>query len=123
MSGGSPRRYTITAEGIDAYKAGAGASRAPKATCAEADRLLHLSTPGTARLLVVVSDGHYVNPEQSQATINRLHNTGCAILWLASDNKHWSSKVYDNTTTITVDDPTICINLIGQSAIEALTKA
>ncbi|MFI6163076.1 AAA family ATPase [Micromonospora haikouensis] len=29
MSGGSPRRYTITAEGIDAFKAGAGASRAP----------------------------------------------------------------------------------------------
>ncbi|MDG4795020.1 AAA family ATPase [Micromonospora sp. WMMD1082] len=29
MSGGSPRRYTITADGIDAYKAGAGASRAP----------------------------------------------------------------------------------------------
>ncbi|WP_050592264.1 AAA family ATPase [Salinispora pacifica] len=31
MSGGSPRRYTITAEGIDAFKAGAGASRAPSA--------------------------------------------------------------------------------------------
>jgi MoxR-like ATPase len=29
MSTGSPRRYTITAEGIDAYTAGAGASRAP----------------------------------------------------------------------------------------------
>ncbi|MDG4795019.1 VWA domain-containing protein [Micromonospora sp. WMMD1082] len=103
-------------------QADAGMERFVEA-CAEADRLLHLSTPGTARLLVVVSDGHYVNPEQSQATINRLHNTGCAILWLAPDNKHWSSKVYDNTTTITVDDPTTCINLIGQAAIEALTRA
>ncbi|SCL17739.1 AAA family ATPase [Micromonospora inyonensis] len=32
LSTGSPRRYTITAEGIDAFTAGAGASRAPKAT-------------------------------------------------------------------------------------------
>ncbi|WP_420915206.1 AAA family ATPase [Micromonospora aurantiaca] len=32
MSTGTPRRYTITADGIDAFKAGAGASRAPKTT-------------------------------------------------------------------------------------------
>ncbi|MFI9643548.1 AAA family ATPase [Micromonospora sp. NPDC051925] len=32
MSTGSPRRYTITAEGIDAFTAGAGASRAPSTT-------------------------------------------------------------------------------------------
>ncbi|MEU9507142.1 AAA family ATPase [Micromonospora sp. NPDC048170] len=31
MSTGSPRRYTITAEGIDAFTAGAGTSRAPSA--------------------------------------------------------------------------------------------
>ncbi|WP_371688547.1 AAA family ATPase [Micromonospora sp. KC207] len=32
MSGGSPRRYTITADGIDAFASGAGASRAPTPT-------------------------------------------------------------------------------------------
>ncbi|GGM28920.1 hypothetical protein GCM10011608_12060 [Micromonospora sonchi] len=32
MSPGSPRRYTITAEGVDAFTAGAGASRAPSTT-------------------------------------------------------------------------------------------
>ncbi|MEU8015966.1 AAA family ATPase [Micromonospora parva] len=32
VSTGSPRRYTITAEGIDAFTAGAGTSRAPSAT-------------------------------------------------------------------------------------------
>jgi nitric oxide reductase NorQ protein len=31
-STGSPRRYTITDEGVDAFKAGAGASRAPSVT-------------------------------------------------------------------------------------------
>ena len=102
--------------------ADAGTERFVEA-CAEADRLLHLSTPGTARLLVVVSDGHYVNPDQSQAAITRLHHTGCAVLWLAPDNKGWPSRVYDHTTTITVNDPTTCINLIGQAAIEALTRA
>ncbi|WP_371409323.1 VWA domain-containing protein [Micromonospora zamorensis] len=103
-------------------QADAGTERFVEA-CAEADRLLHLSAPGTGRLLVVVSDGHYVNPDESQATITRLHHTGCAILWLAPDNKGWPPRVYDNTTTITVDDPTTCINLIGQAAIEALTRA
>ncbi|WP_431893250.1 AAA family ATPase [Micromonospora haikouensis] len=32
MSGGAPRRYTITADGIDAFATGAGASRAPATT-------------------------------------------------------------------------------------------
>ncbi|WJK33159.1 VWA domain-containing protein [Solwaraspora sp. WMMA2065] len=91
--------------------------------CAEADRLLHLSTPGTARLLIVVSDGHYINPDESQATITRLHNTGCAILWLAPTGPRQPPKIYDNTTTVAVDDPATCVNLIGHAAIEALTRA
>jgi Mg-chelatase subunit ChlD len=102
-------------------RADAGTERFVEA-CAEADRLLHLSTPGTARLLVVVSDGHYVNPDESQATITRLHHTGCAVLWLAPNNS-WPPRVYDHTTTITVDDPTTCINLIAQAAIGALTQS
>lgn len=103
-------------------RADAGTERFVEA-CAEADRLLHLTTPGTARLLVVVSDGHYVNPDESQATITRLHKTGCAVLWLAPDHKGWPSRVYDNTSSITVDDPATCVNLIGQAAIDALIRA
>ncbi|WP_428962241.1 VWA domain-containing protein [Micromonospora fluostatini] len=91
--------------------------------CAEADRLLHLSTPGTARLLVVVSDGHYVDTDEAQATVNRLHHTGCAVLWLAPANDRWPPQAYDHTTAITVDDPTTCITLIGHAAINALTQA
>ncbi|MFI9643549.1 VWA domain-containing protein [Micromonospora sp. NPDC051925] len=103
-------------------RADAGTERFVEA-CAEADRLLHLSTPGTARLLVVVSDGHYVNPDESQATITRLHHTGCAVLWLAPANKSWPARTYEHTTTITVDDPTTCVNLIGHAAIDALNRA
>ncbi|MEV0392143.1 VWA domain-containing protein [Polymorphospora rubra] len=103
-------------------RADAGTERFVEA-CAEADRLLHLSTPGTARLLVVVSDGHYVNPDQAQATITSLHKTGCAVLWLAPANDRWPARAYDHTTIVTVDDPTTCINLIGQAAIDALANA
>ncbi|WFE59580.1 VWA domain-containing protein [Micromonospora sp. WMMD712] len=103
-------------------RADAGTERFVEA-CAEADRLLHLSAPGTARLLVVVSDGHYVNPDEAQATITRLHHTGCAVLWLAPANESWPPRVYDHTTTITVDDPTTCVNLIGHAAIDALNGA
>ncbi|GGM28933.1 hypothetical protein GCM10011608_12070 [Micromonospora sonchi] len=102
--------------------ADAGTERFVEA-CAEAERLLHLSTPGTARLLVVVSDGHYVNPDESQATITRLHHTGCAVLWLAPANKSWPARTYEHTTTVTVDDPTTCVNLIGHAAIDALNRA
>jgi hypothetical protein len=45
------------------------------------------------------------------------------VLWLAPANKSWPSGVYDHTTTIAVDDPTTCINLIGYAAIDALTRA
>ncbi|MEU6022593.1 AAA family ATPase [Micromonospora sp. NPDC047134] len=34
MSGGSPRRYTITNDGVDAFTTGAGASRAPRTAAA-----------------------------------------------------------------------------------------
>lgn len=103
-------------------RADAGIERFVEA-CAEADRLLHLSTPGTARLLVVVSDGHYVDPAEAQATITRLHSTGCAVLWLAPANKSWPPRVYDDTTAVTVEDPTTCVNLIGRAAIDALANA
>ncbi|WP_431895524.1 VWA domain-containing protein [Micromonospora haikouensis] len=112
------RRPTTVRE----MRADAGTERFVEA-CAEADRLLHLSTPGTARLLVVVSDGHYVNPDEAQATVSRLHHTGCAVLWLAPANESWPPRAYDHTTTITVDDPTTCINLIGHAAIDALNRA
>ncbi|WBB78579.1 VWA domain-containing protein [Micromonospora sp. WMMD882] len=103
-------------------RADAGTERFVEA-CAEADRLLGLSTPGTARLLVVVSDGHYVNPDDSQAAITRLHHTGCAVLWLAPANNSWPARTYEHTTTVTVDDPTTCVNLIGHAAIDALNRA
>ncbi|MFC0531341.1 AAA family ATPase [Phytohabitans kaempferiae] len=88
----------------------------------EADRLLHLSTPGAARLLVVVSDGHFPKPDAAQAAISRLHHAGCPVLWLAPAGGY-ARRYTDTTTTIDVDDPTTCINLIGKAAIDALANA
>ena len=46
---------------------------------------LELDRPGTGRLLVIASDGHYTPDETAQAAerTTALAATGCAILWLA----------------------------------------
>jgi hypothetical protein len=51
------------------------------------DHALDLSRPGAARLLVIVSDGHYTPGEcrDGQQRITRLAAYGCGILWLTPD--------------------------------------
>ncbi|WP_162959205.1 hypothetical protein [Micromonospora tulbaghiae] len=85
--------------------------------CADADRLLHLSTPGTARLLVVVSEGHCVNPDLSQAAITASTTSAAPICWIAPDNK--KKEVQGLSTTppplaVAVDDPTTCITSLAR---------
>ena len=82
--------------------------------------LLDLRTPGTARLLVVVSDGlFYLNGiDHAQRTIDWLTATGCKVLWLAPTGQ--ANHTYTRVTTIEVKDPTDAINLIGKAATRAL---
>jgi len=88
---------------------------------AEADRLLHLSSPGTARLAVVVSDGWFEDRTAAQHTLTRLRDTGCAVLWLAPANR--PSHTYHGVATVAVDDPATCITHIARAATDALTHA
>jgi uncharacterized protein with von Willebrand factor type A (vWA) domain len=101
-------------------RADAGAEEFDRAV-AVADRLLHLSTPGTVRLLVVVSDGRFADPAAAQRTITTLRATGCGILWLAPAGT--STHIYGDTTTISVDNPATCTVLIGRAATDALAHA
>jgi hypothetical protein len=89
---------------------------------AAADRLLHLTTPGAARLAVVVSDGLFYGNgiDAAQHTIDRLITAGCAVLWLTPAGQ--DIHVYTGPTTVPVDTPTDCITLIGRAAADALTK-
>jgi hypothetical protein len=50
------------------------------------DGALGLSTPGAARLLVIISDGNF-RPEprhEGQQRLDRLRASGCAVLWLTT---------------------------------------
>jgi uncharacterized protein with von Willebrand factor type A (vWA) domain len=88
-----------------------------------AERLVGLSTPGTARLLVVVSDGVFGSHgvDTAQQDITRLHQAGCAVLWLQPAGNH--AVAYRHTTTLAVADPAASIRLIADAAARALAAA
>ena len=52
------------------------------------DGALDLSTPGAARLLVIVSDGRFRDQPRrdGQKRLNRLRANGCAVLWLTTSD-------------------------------------
>ncbi|GIM90101.1 vWA domain-containing protein [Paractinoplanes toevensis] len=85
-----------------------------------AHNLLDLRTAGTARLLVVVSDGLFYRNgyDHAQRTIDWLTATGCKVLWLAPADQ--STHTYTRVTTIEVKDPIDAIALIGKAATRAL---
>jgi hypothetical protein len=85
-----------------------------------ADRLLGLTTPGRARLLVVVSDGNFVDTDRAQQAVDALRRTGCALLWLAPAGK--PSHTYQGVTTIAVEVPENCVALIGRAAADTLAR-
>jgi hypothetical protein len=87
------------------------------------DGALGLSRPGAARLLVIVSDGHIVDDDQQcngQKRINRLRASGCAVLWLTSDD---TDTPFDGVTVHQLADPTATAQAIGRAATAALRAA
>ncbi|MFY1659197.1 hypothetical protein [Micromonospora sp. WMMD1274] len=75
---------------------------------------------------MVVSEGHYVNPDLSQAAIIRLDHTGCAHpldrAGQQKDGRPGPSTTPPPPLVVAVDDPTTCINLISP-AIDVLAQA
>ncbi|GAA2975807.1 vWA domain-containing protein [Actinokineospora diospyrosa] len=75
------------------------------ATAADAlDGALGLSRPGAARLLVIISDGHFDTDEQrdGKKRIDRLRASGCAVLWLTT-NEH--DQPFNGVTVHQLTDP------------------
>ncbi|WP_156755866.1 VWA domain-containing protein [Actinokineospora pegani] len=90
------------------------------ATAAAAlDGALGLSQPGAARLLVIVSDGHYLGSETDagQKQLDRLRAAGCAILWLTTDP---TDNPMRGATVHQLSDPTNTAQAIGRAATAAL---
>jgi hypothetical protein len=84
------------------------------------DGALHLSQPGAARLLVIVSDGHFEPPrrEVAHTRLTRLRATGCAVLWLAPDRPYITPLA--GATVHPLADPTTTAQAIGRAATRAL---
>jgi hypothetical protein len=83
------------------------------------DAAAELTRPGAARLLVVVSDGHFVPDQRTrgQQRIDRLVASGCGVLWLALGNHVDPMK---DTHLLTLDQPTAAAAIIGEAAAHAL---
>ena len=86
------------------------------------DGALGLSRPGAARLLVIVSDGDYRHSAprarvRAQRLVNRLHASGCAVLWLATGRR---DTPLAGATVHVLTDPTTTARDIGRAATTAL---
>lgn len=89
------------------------------AAAAALDGALGLSHPGAARLLVVVSDGHYDYDERAagRQQVDRLRASGCAVLWLTTDDR---DDPFDGVTVHQLTSPTATAQAIGRAATAAL---
>lgn len=92
------------------------------AATAALDGALGLSRPGAARLLVIVSDGHYDHDERAAGItqVARLRAAGCAVLWLTTDDR---DDPFDGVTVHQLTDPTATARAIGRAATTALRAA
>jgi hypothetical protein len=82
---------------------------------------LDLTRPGTARLLVIVSDGIFTVQQRKdgQERIGRLTSSGCAVLWLALGR----ATVMDGAHLVSLSDPADAAVAIGRAATRALSRA
>lgn len=86
------------------------------------DATLGLSRSGAARLLVVVSDGHF-NPRQrecGQQRIARMTKAGCAVLWLALDDRAFP---LDGVHKVASRFPPMRQARFGHAAVRALAAS
>ncbi|GAA0609723.1 hypothetical protein GCM10010174_28830 [Kutzneria viridogrisea] len=86
------------------------------------DGALGLSTPGAARLLVIVSDGQFRDAPRAdgQRKLNRLRAGGCAVLWLTTRD---TDTPLTGATVHRLTDPTTAAQAIGRAATTALRAA
>lgn len=89
---------------------------------------LNLLNGDGAKLLVVVSDGHYRDDQHkaAQQWVKKCGDSGVAVLWLAFGNEYTVSKIVklnpDAQVLNNVGDPAATATEIGRAASTALTK-
>jgi hypothetical protein len=112
LPGRAPTRVTE----FDADGGGHSLAEATDALTAALD----LTTPGTGRLLVIASDGHYSPDEAASAAerIAALRAAACAVLWLAFDT---DPHPLPGATLLQLADPAQAAAAIGKAATAALS--
>jgi hypothetical protein len=91
------------------------------------DGALSLLNGEGAKLLVIVSDGHYKTPERESAKkwLKRCTESGVAVLWLAFDGEYNVKSLVKSLDISVLGgtlDPTKAASEIGRAASEALTN-
>jgi hypothetical protein len=93
------------------------------------DGAMNLTHADGARLLVIVSDGHYRSEQKAHAKrlLKKADKSGVAILWLTFDGKIYEPEELLKGTSGKVvnlksdESPTKAAALIGQAAADALS--
>lgn len=89
------------------------------------DGSLNLLHGQGARLLVVVSDGHYTSPETkaAQRWMRRCSEQGVAVVWLPFDDGYMARHIAGSNGTVLggMFSPTETATKIGQACADALT--
>jgi hypothetical protein len=92
------------------------------------DGALNLLNGDGARLLVVVSDGHYRSDQRSEARewMRRCEEAGVAVLWMPFDSGNTIKSLVRNQRGVTILegdlDPVTAASEIGRAAATALTN-
>jgi hypothetical protein len=87
------------------------------------DGALDLASPGTARLLVIVSDAMFVAPGEPagvQQRITRLHRAGCGVIIL-TPRGYSATRTYTDCQVTEAASPADAIDAIARAATRALT--
>jgi hypothetical protein len=91
------------------------------------DGELDLLDGSGARLLVVVSDGHYTADETKRAmeAVDRCARAGVAVLWLPFRRGHMAAELTRGNAEVVegIADPAAAATAIGNAAAVALTRA
>ncbi|MFI9509043.1 VWA domain-containing protein [Nocardia sp. NPDC052566] len=87
------------------------------------DGALGLSRPENTRLLVIISDGDFRPAPRAaaQQRLNRLRETGCAVLWLTPDEP-WAQPL-TGATVHELTNPADTIAAIARAAVTAVRTA
>ena len=111
---------------IQVYSAKDGTEKFDKAFKALDGAMNFLHGDG-ARLLVIVSDGHYTSEETTAATkwIERCHKAGVGVLWLTYDDVYAAQRwVKKNGEVVHVGKDSVdAAQKIGMAAVKVLSNA